>query len=151
MGKDPLLTNEYSMESIGPAGFLSSRRQVCWSLSRLQLYLPRLLEQLTSCKELRAQDVFFSWRGGGDSQKDFGVFLVEDLHDVCSPFTCHVQLTFPVCNVSFWILSDFTCLAQVLRTKVCSLALHLEHSRVEILFESAEGPNNWWTASAVVF
>lgn len=54
------------------------------------------------------------------------------------------QLTFPVCNyVLFWTLSDFTCLAQVVRKKACSLALHLEHSRVEILFESAEGPNNW--------
>ena len=67
----------------------------------------------------------------------------EDFHDVCTPFTCHVQLTFPICNLPFRILSDFTCLAQVLRKKVCPLALHLEHSCVELLFGSAEGPNNF--------
>ena len=37
---------------------------------------------------------------------------VEDLHDICTPFTCHFQLTFPMCHIPFSIWSDFTCLAQ---------------------------------------
>ena len=69
--------------------------------------------------------VFFSWRF---------TWYMYPLHMPCS-------IDLSSINVSFWILSDFTCLAQVLRTKVCSLALHLEHSCVEILFGSAEGPN----------
>ena len=30
--------------------------------------------------------------------------IVEEFHYIYTPFTCHVQLTFPMCHTSFWNL-----------------------------------------------
>ena len=53
--------------------------------------------QRTSCSGC----FFISWGGGRWFAERLWCFLVEDLLDICTPFTCHVQLTFPVLMYHF--------------------------------------------------
>jgi hypothetical protein len=88
--------------------------QVTWSLTRLQLFIPRLLERLTTLRgcELRTQDDIFMWNSGDhEDQLIFGglglqkpsISLFSDKHkmigeEIGFPFCCHLWSPVVTCG-----------------------------------------------------